>query len=176
MFRIEVAIFATLLNLTSCDSAKRDASGEGPSNPFSEYQAKSMAAEAKLMVRTLQDQADLYVTDGGFRGADSLTLEVGVLPPSAGPTPALGSCCKLPNGTCEVGDAFAKSEAWQAYTFSPSGSVRYTYETKSEGDKITIRAMGDLDCDGVFSTYESIGQLEDGALKFREITNTQPLE
>lgn len=167
MPRIQAVLCASLLVVVSCD--------DGPSNPFSEYRAKSMATEALVTLPALQDEASRYVMEERL-GPDGLTVETGKLPPSVGPTPAVGSCCKLPNGTCDPGDAFSSSEAWQAYLFEPSGPIRYSYEAKSEGDRITIRAIGDLDCDGVFSTYESIGQLDSGALKFGEMTKTRPLE
>ena len=46
-----------------------------------------------------------------------------------------------------------------------------------EGQTVTVRAVGDFDCDGELSTYQSVGVVKDGALQFsRELTETAPLE
>jgi len=48
-------------------------------------------------------------------------------------------CCAEPNGTCANGS-------------------RYQYELSVAPDRFTARALGDLDCNGVFSTFELAGE------------------
>ena len=54
-------------------------------------------------------------------------------------------------------------ETWQQLNFSISDPFRYKYTFESQGAgpgaSFTIRATGDLDCDGVFSTFERMGTL-----------------
>jgi hypothetical protein len=41
----------------------------------------------------------------------------------------------------------------------------YSYSYVNEGGTMfTIRASGDLDCDGTYSSYEMVGRVEDGAI------------
>ena len=53
---------------------------------------------------------------------------------------------------------------WQALNFAIEGPFYYRYEYVATGQgagaKFTARAIGDLDCDGVFSTFERIGAVD----------------
>lgn len=53
----------------------------------------------------------------------------------------------------------------------------YSYALEVDGDRFTAKAVGDLDCDGTFSTYTLSGKIEDGAIVIDEDTSAeQPLE
>jgi hypothetical protein len=87
--------------------------------------------------------------------------------PECPPTPAAIPCGRNPPGT-EAGRW--QAPGWQAIGFSVGETVRFQYRVISVGTGptagFTIRAHADLDCDGVYSTYERSGQLDGkGTLK-----------
>jgi hypothetical protein len=80
------------------------------------------------------------------------------LPDPAGPTPA------QPSAEPVRGD-FSASTSWQALHFTPAQALRYRYTYRptvsgcglsapAAGTSFSVRAEGDLDSDGVFSTFE----------------------
>ena len=96
------------------------------------------------------------------------------LPPSAGPTPA------APTPESEEVDFFADDQAghttWKALGFQPDHPVRYSYSYTSSQDgcdligsadwgSVSFRAEGDLDGDGVRSTFERQATLEANGFK-----------
>ncbi len=91
--------------------------------------------------------------------------------PSAGPTPPHIPCGKRPHAK---DDKLWLSPGWKALGFAIGESFRYQYQIVSTGigpkARFTIRAHADLDCDGVYSTYErggtidAKGKLKDGLL------------
>jgi len=93
--------------------------------------------------------------------------------PSAGPTPAHIPCGKTPHAP----DAkLWHTAGWKDLGFSIGEKFRYQYRIISSGTgpsaQFTIRAHADLDCDGVYSTYERTGtidakgKLKDGLLNW----------
>ena len=90
--------------------------------------------------------------------------------PSSGPTPVHIPCGKRPHEA----DAKLWSGGWKEIGFSVGEPFRYQYSVISGGvgprAGFTIRAHSDLDCDGVYSTYERTatvdakGRLKDGLL------------
>ena len=96
------------------------------------------------------------------------------LPPSAGPTPA------TPTVDLVDIDFFAPGHAghtsWKALDFQPDRPVRYSYSYTPSGDgcdlasgddlaSVSFRAEGDLDGDGVRSTFERQATLEADGFK-----------
>ncbi len=91
--------------------------------------------------------------------------------PSAGPTPAHVPCGKRPH---PPDPKLWQAEGWRALGFSIGEKFRYQYQVISVGvgpkARFVIRAHADLDCDGIYSTYErkgtigSRGKLVDGLL------------
>jgi hypothetical protein len=81
--------------------------------------------------------------------------------PEAAPTPAAIPCGRSPQGA-EPG--LWQASGWKALGFSIGEAVRFQYRVISVGEGptagFTIRAHADLDCDGVYSTYERTGQLD----------------
>lgn len=57
-----------------------------------------------------------------------------------------------------------ESPTWQALAFAPEGPHYYAYQYDSAGVRIgstfTASAFGDLDGDGVFSTFVRVGRVE----------------
>lgn len=81
--------------------------------------------------------------------------------PSDGPTPAHIPCGKKPHAP----DAkLWQSVGWKELGFSIGEKFRYQYRIISTGTglkaRFTIRAHADLDCDGVYSTYERSGTID----------------
>lgn len=93
--------------------------------------------------------------------------------PSAGPTPAHIPCGRKPHAA-DV--QLWQSPGWKELGFSIGEKFRYQYQIISSGTgpgaRFTIRAHADLDCDGVYSTYErsgtidAKGKLKDGLLNW----------
>lgn len=83
--------------------------------------------------------------------------------PAAGPTPVHIPCGRTPH---KPDPALWLGRGWKELGFSISDKFRYQYRVISVGNGpgagFIIRAHGDLDCDGVYSTYERTGQLMPG--------------
>ena len=68
------------------------------------------------------------------------------------------------NGRWLPVEAAWKHPSWHALNFALSDPHFYSYEFVSAGRDagatFTARAIGDLDCDGVFSTFERVGRVD----------------
>lgn len=107
---------------------------------FINYVKRSKTAEAEANVRALMHGAESYCDDamnGGYPSAP------------AGPLPARPSSMK------QIAP-FASEPAFSALGFTPSDPVYYSYSAVPDGaGGLTLSANGDLDDDGVLSTFES---------------------
>ena len=97
-------------------------------------------------------------------------------PKSVKPTPDISkkSCCGPPldkdnDGRCDVNTQSWAHETWSALNFQMNDQHHFSYSFTSSGvgknAKFTAAAHADLDCDGVFSTFERYGyadESEDG--------------
>ena len=88
-------------------------------------------------------------------------------PPSVGETPGVPTDIFCKDGQAQpvmVGPEVFSDPTWKALGFAPSGRSHYSYEFISAGtgnlSHFTVRARGDLDCDGVLSTFERVGTLD----------------
>lgn len=100
------------------------------------------------------------IADGAVAAWQWPTGEARRFPPSAGPTPKAP-----PSEHCSgypVQPSNWDAPGWQALGFGIFGSHRYQYSFESDGRRFTARAVGDLDCDAVLSTFEVIGRVERG--------------
>jgi len=167
-------------NVDAKTEAKTDAVPEAeadePRGAFATYQAKSMASEAKI---------NLSMISTGVRSAfaeerpsaDGLTMTTGHLPPTTTMTPEAGVCCKQPKGECPVDMGDWSQEGWTQLDFTPRAPHRYSYQIVTEGQEVTVRAQGDLDCDGKLSTYDLVGTVSGDDLIFSpDAIETDPLE
>ena len=97
-----------------------------------------------------------------LRGARAYQAEHERLPASAPLTPPLGSCC--PSRTCASDPQRWATPAWQALGFAVPEPHAYSYEWIVDASgAFTARALGDLDCDGTYATFELLGSLAPGA-------------
>lgn len=129
---------------------------------FMKYQRRSQTAEATMNVRKIFDNAvaayDLSdYTPGG-------TPQPRRFPPTVALTPAR-SPCELGVDQLVPGPDTWSHPTWQALDFALTEPHHYRYEFISEGEgpdaRFTVRAIGDLDCDGVLSTFERSARVDD---------------
>ena len=82
------------------------------------------------------------------------------------PVPA---CCGNPGGKCPPNAGDWTSPTWSALSFSVDDPSYFNYEYGSTGSSVTgpgsnftARALGDLNCDTVLSTFELVGTFTAG--------------
>ncbi len=124
--------------------------------------------EASELLREMSDRTAAYYATSWNTGKRYC------LPPSAGPTPA------APTVDSVDVDFFADEQAghttWEALGFQPGRPVRYSYSYAPSQDGcdligsddlgwVSFRAEGDLDGDGVRSTFERRATLQADAMK-----------
>lgn len=120
-----------LCAIATCPSAKRSCT------------AKNRAEEADDLVGVLGDQVAKTVA------------ATGRVPPAAAALTPAATCCDQ-GGTCTPDAKTWDDPAWRALAFSIDGAYRYQYQyiPDASGLSATVRAVGDLDCDGKTSLYE----------------------
>ncbi|HEU5058863.1 MAG TPA: hypothetical protein VFU21_20155, partial [Kofleriaceae bacterium] len=121
---------------------------------FMKYMKKSKTSEARELLRRMYDGARAYWMEQ--TGSPRLPA------PSAGPTPPLGTCCQQ-GGKCQPDLALWAGEPWRSLKFSMDDPHYYSYEYKvaPDGKGFTVRAYGDLDCDGQYSTFSLYGEVNE---------------
>jgi hypothetical protein len=146
-----VLLLVALCAIATCPAAKRSCT------------AKSRAQEAEDLLVYLAEKVTLSY------------LSTGHLPPGAAPTPR-PSCCEQ-GGTCSPDPATWAAPGWTTLGFSIDNDYRYTYEYAPDpsGTSATLRAVGDLDCDGKSSLYEVKLTITAGQV-FQSWTRTDPYE
>jgi hypothetical protein len=125
-----VLLLAALCAIATCPAAERACT------------ANSRAQEAEDLLAYLAEKVTLSY------------LANGKLPPGAPLTPR-PSCCEQ-GGTCSPDPATWSAPGWAALGFSIDDDYRYSYEYAPDpyGASATLRAVGDLDCNGKSSLYE----------------------
>jgi hypothetical protein len=121
-------------------------SAAGPS-ALGTYALRTKATEARALLRRLFMSVAAYANVENVPGPR--------LPPTLPPTPARPSC----EPQSWPADAAA---GWAQLGFAPEEPVRFSYEVRRDETARTfsLRARGDLDCDGVLSTYELRGAID----------------
>jgi hypothetical protein len=108
---------------------------------FTRYMRRSKTAEAIQQLRLIVSAAETARAES--RGPRPF-------PPSAPRTPV-----NVPRGTPERDSPGAWDHpTWRALHFSMGAPHYFSYEFVSDGTGFTARALGDLDGDGVLSTFE----------------------
>lgn len=145
---------------------------------FMKYMKKSKTAEGVINLKHISHNAREYYITGDPEG---LTVGSKSLPPSVGPTPALGTCCAS-GEKCSPQDGDWNQAGWKALDFAMSDPHYYSYEfvsapADSAVQSFTAFAYGDLDCDGVYSTYSAYGEVINGELQLAsDVIKVDPLE
>lgn len=110
------------------------------------YAKKSKQIEATINLKKLR------------RAAESHFQEHSRYPVAPEPviTPALGACCATGSGKCMPEYQLWDADPWRALYFAVEDPhyFSYSYQSAPDGSGFTVRAHGDLDCDGTYSTYE----------------------
>jgi hypothetical protein len=134
-----VLLVIALCAIATCPAAKRSCT------------AKTRAAEADQLLGYLADRVAAVVASTGR-----------VPPTAAGPTPEPG-CCEQAgrpggrqDGMCSPDPAVWAPPGWRELGFSIDGAYRYTYQYTPDpsGLSATLRAVGDVDCEGKPSRVE----------------------
>jgi hypothetical protein len=133
---------------------------------FTKYMERAKASEARGELDRLYAAAALYY---GTPRVDASGAPLPcAFPPSVGVTPPAGTCCGARggpdsdgDGRCDVAPETWTSATWKALGFAPEGQHRFVYSFTASGTgpdaSFTVTAHGDLDCDGVSSTFQRMG-------------------
>lgn len=119
---------------------------------FTKYMRKATSTEATQGIKRIYDGARTYY------------LERHKMPPAIALTPAAGACCGQPDDKCVPDDK--QWAEWKAIGFLMDEPYRYSYQLDADATGFTARAIGDLDCDGTYSTFEMAATIAaDGSLE-----------
>ena len=130
---------------------------------FMKYIRRSKTSEATMNLRKLFDSSASYFS----REHASRT---GKIPERQFPdpnqlTPTTGFCSDNPAEKFVPMKTYWESRTWQALNFALADPHYYKYQYASSGtdsaSKFTARAIGDLNCNGIFSTFERIGTVDE---------------
>jgi hypothetical protein len=160
--RVTKTILAVLLiAIAGCGSKGNEAKDQAkdepaaPPSPASVKVAKKEATEeAKVGVKKIYAAARSFYAEAPPGATASFPKG------DTGLTPPAGTCCKQSDGRCQPDPAAWNTPLWDAVKFSMEDPHHYSYQYVSDGTSFTARAVGDLDCDGVFSTFEVVGKAE----------------
>ena len=129
---------------------------------FLKYMRKAKTSEAHETLHKIYLGASEYYTETRVNpDGNTSTCQ---MPPSAGPVPSAGTCCGSFGGADTDGDDRCDGDeaewdaAFGALGVPYPGPHYFTYELVPEPNSpspaMRLRATGDLDCDGVRSTFE----------------------
>jgi type IV pilus assembly protein PilA len=129
---------------------------------FMKYIKKAKTAEATQQVKKLSDGARSYYVEDRVAQGTGLAVEK-QFPIAGGPNPAAGSSCLGFGGKCHIAGDVWCTDPWSSLKFGMTDPHYYWYEFISAGtaqaSTFTGRANGDLDCDGIASTFEIYGSI-----------------
>ena len=122
---------------------------------FAKYVNKSKASEARLNVKALADGSQVfYFAERVDRSGKPLPPRF----PASASSHATRGCCGGGGNRCGDGPAVWDKPGFVEAKFAIVEPHHYTYEIISNGKsgqdaEATLKAWGDLDCDGVFSEF-----------------------
>ena len=130
---------------------------------FEKYQRRAESIEAlEQLERIHKGSAIFFTTPQVDAAGQKLPCR---FPKSVALTPApdrgVHPCC-VSGETCKADGSLWEQATWTSLGFAIDSSHRFMYEYSSNGKsgvdaRFTASAYGDLDCDGVFSTFERFG-------------------
>lgn len=145
---------------------------------FMQYIRKAKTAEPREHVRRIYEQARVYYFET-YGAATALGNIAHQFPATVQMTP-VSTCCQ-PDGQnkCAASAAQWTEPTWVALHFSMDDPHYYRYEFISAGTgtgaTFTARASGDLDCDGIESTFEMYGIVLTGESGGGEVSGSSGL-
>lgn len=122
---------------------------------FDQYRRKAMAAETRVNLRAMVDGGRAYYASEHVERTGKIIPAQ--FPATLALAPATSACKDGKPITHTANPATWSKPGWKALLFTPRGPFRYQYEWVTDGKTFTARAIGDLDCDGVTSTFEEFG-------------------
>jgi type IV pilus assembly protein PilA len=125
---------------------------------FMHYIAKAKSAEARTHLEKIYNGARIYWLEP-HGSAGSVTPLPPQFPDSQAATPAI-SCCASSGGRCLPAAAEWTDPTWIVLGFAMDDPHYYQYEFVSNAAEFTARAIGNLDCDGIFATFSMIGRVD----------------
>jgi hypothetical protein len=132
---------------------------------FQKYVVLAKVAEARANLKTIRQAAVLFWTTERLDGKSGKNAAPR-FPQTTVVTPGV-SCCdpavdRDGDQRCDADPTPWQQIGWQELGFQPEGqhSFRYRFESSGVGDNASFvaSAYGDLDCDGVQSTFQIIGK------------------
>jgi hypothetical protein len=138
------------------------------------YARRSKTTEATTNVTKLVSAATLYREAHAKDGARFAF-------PATTPWTPQNGCCGQPSDRCApVSDAF-KHPTWKALSFSLDDPHYYQYRFTSTGKgpkaHFIVEARGDLDCDGIYSSFKREGSIaSDGSVTITDLKTENETE
>ena len=129
---------------------------------FMENARRAKTTEAPVNLERIYSNSRIYIFAAhASRGSmNPIPLQ---FPEDQGKTP-LTACCGNVGGKCLPDPVDWATPTWSALSFSMDDPSYFNYQYASTGSSVTgpgsnftARAMGDLDCDTVLSTFELVG-------------------
>lgn len=130
---------------------------------FIKYTKKSKTSEARALVKKMYDGGRAYYLTPTVARVSMDPVPPHFPPGSTAMTPPLGTCCAQ-GGKCAPDASLWDHPTWTALQFSVDDPHYYSYQYQVEpgGQVFTVRAVGDLDCDGDYATFEMYGVVAPG--------------
>ena len=129
---------------------------------FMKYIRRSKSIEASMNVRRMYDSSVAYFE------SEQINLDGTPKPkhfPASAPRTPATTACKDGNSVKHMPTPETWNHpTWKALNFEINDAFYYQYEYVSDGKSFTARVFGDLNCDGVLSTFERVGEVRDGTV------------
>ncbi len=125
---------------------------------FIKYINKAKTTEARQLVNKIYVGAREYYMDRGGQRGTVVPAPPQFPAPNMAATPALGSCCSA-GDKCAPSVTLWTDPVWVALKFSIGDPHFYQYSYRQTATSFTAIANGDLDCDGLYSTFEMFGEV-----------------
>jgi prepilin-type N-terminal cleavage/methylation domain-containing protein len=132
---------------------------------FMKNARKAKTAEAVTNVKKMYDGArSYYEEEMNARGSITPIAKQFPHPTEADKdVPTKGSCCDSDGDKCAPDPTLWTDSYWQALKFSMDDPHYYSYTYNASGfdvdSKFSATANGDLNCNGTFSTFEMVGEI-----------------
>jgi type IV pilus assembly protein PilA len=123
---------------------------------------KAKTAEATVQVQKMYQGSKTYIFNAG-QSRNTISPTPPQFPETEALTPTV-SCCLTAGHKCLPNTTSFATPTWNALNFAVDDPHYYRYEYESTGSAsagagsaFSARAMGDLDCDSTYSTFEMTG-------------------
>ena len=129
---------------------------------FTKYVRRSKTSEAVMNLRKMFDGSVAYFErDFSDRHGGTVVSQFPGVGLDYGPAPGTNPCCVGDLDKCTPDPEAWDGNVWQALNFAIDDPHYYWYAYLSKGvgfnSAFTARAMGNLNCNNAFSTFERVG-------------------